>query len=59
MDSRLAASRRPGMTTKEEGIDVSDNQLDVQAVTDQPTTDIVKQQLAGFEKFVRRLNGRK
>jgi chromate reductase, NAD(P)H dehydrogenase (quinone) len=29
------------------------------ALTDQPTIDIVKQQLAGFEKFVRRLNGRK
>jgi chromate reductase len=28
-------------------------------LTDQPTIDIVKQQLAGFEKFVRRLNGRK
>ncbi len=26
---------------------------------DQPTIDVVKQQLAGFEKFVRRLNGRK
>jgi chromate reductase len=29
------------------------------ALTDQPTIDIVRQQLAGFEKFVRRLNGRK
>ncbi len=29
------------------------------ALTDQPTIDIVKQQLAGFEKFVRRLNGKK
>lgn len=28
-------------------------------LTDQPTIDIVRQQLAGFEKFVRRLNGRK
>ncbi len=28
-------------------------------LTDQPTIDIVKQQLAGFEKFIRRLNGRK
>jgi chromate reductase len=28
------------------------------ALTDQPTMDIVKQQLAGFEKFVRRLNGK-
>lgn len=27
-------------------------------LTDQPTIDIVKQQLAGFEKFIRRLNGR-
>jgi chromate reductase, NAD(P)H dehydrogenase (quinone) len=26
---------------------------------DQPTIDIVKQQLAGFEKFARRMNGRK
>ena len=26
---------------------------------DQPTIDIVKQQLAGFEKFIRRLNGKK
>jgi chromate reductase len=25
---------------------------------DQPTIDIIKQQLAGFEKFIRRLNGR-
>jgi len=29
------------------------------ALTDQPTIDIVKQQLAGFETFIRRLNGRK
>ena len=29
------------------------------ALTDQPTIDIVKQQLAGFEKFIRRLNGRR
>ncbi len=29
------------------------------ALTDQPTIDDVKQQLAAFEKFVRRLNGRK
>lgn len=29
------------------------------ALTDQPTIDIVKQQLAGFEKFIRRLNGSK
>ncbi len=29
------------------------------ALTDQPTIDIVKQQLAGFEKFIRRINGRK
>ena len=28
-------------------------------LTDQPTIDIVRQQLAGFEKFVRRANGRK
>ena len=28
-------------------------------LTDQPTLDIVKQQLAGFEKFIRRLNGKK
>jgi chromate reductase, NAD(P)H dehydrogenase (quinone) len=28
------------------------------ALTDQPTTDMVKQQLAGFEKFIRRLNGK-
>lgn len=28
-------------------------------LTDQPTIDIVKQQLAGFEKFIRRANGRK
>ena len=28
-------------------------------LTDQPTRDIVKQQLAGFEKFIRRLNGKK
>jgi chromate reductase, NAD(P)H dehydrogenase (quinone) len=28
------------------------------ALTDQPTIDIVKQQLAAFEKFVRRLNGK-
>ena len=28
------------------------------ALTDQPTIDVVKQQLAGFEKFIRRLNGR-
>lgn len=28
-------------------------------LTDQPTLDIVKQQLAGFEKFIRRVNGRK
>ena len=27
-------------------------------LTDQPTIDIVKQQLAGFEKFIRRLNGK-
>jgi len=27
-------------------------------LTDQPTIDIVKQQLAGFEKFVRRVNGK-
>ena len=29
------------------------------ALTDQPTIDMVKQQLAGFEKFIRRLNGGK
>ena len=29
------------------------------ALTDQPTLDMVKQQLAGFEKFIRRLNGKK
>ncbi|MGH6673311.1 MAG: NADPH-dependent FMN reductase [Xanthobacteraceae bacterium] len=28
-------------------------------LTDQPTIDVVRQQLAGFEKFVRRVNGRK
>jgi chromate reductase len=28
------------------------------AVTDQPTIDMVKQQLGGFEKFIRRLNGK-
>jgi chromate reductase len=28
-------------------------------LTDQPTIDIVKQQLAGFGKFIRRLNGKK
>jgi chromate reductase, NAD(P)H dehydrogenase (quinone) len=28
-------------------------------LTDQPTIDMVKQQLAGFEKFIRRLNGTK
>jgi chromate reductase len=28
------------------------------ALTDQPTIDIVKQQLAGFEKFIRRLSGK-
>lgn len=28
-------------------------------LTDQPTIDIVKQQLGGFEKYIRRLNGRK
>ncbi|HEY5065569.1 MAG TPA: NADPH-dependent FMN reductase [Xanthobacteraceae bacterium] len=28
-------------------------------LTDQPTVDIVKQQLASFEKFIRRMNGRK
>jgi chromate reductase len=28
-------------------------------LTDQPTIDMVKQQLAGFEKFIRRLNGKK
>ncbi len=28
-------------------------------LTDQPTRDIVKQQLTGFEKFIRRLNGKK
>jgi chromate reductase, NAD(P)H dehydrogenase (quinone) len=28
-------------------------------LTDQPTIDIVKQQLAGFEKFIRRLNGKR
>jgi chromate reductase, NAD(P)H dehydrogenase (quinone) len=28
------------------------------ALTDQPTIDLVKQQLAGFEKFIRRLNGK-
>jgi chromate reductase, NAD(P)H dehydrogenase (quinone) len=27
-------------------------------LTDQPTVDIVKQQLAGFEKFIRRINGK-
>jgi chromate reductase, NAD(P)H dehydrogenase (quinone) len=27
-------------------------------LTDQPTLDVVKQQLAGFEKFIRRLNGK-
>jgi chromate reductase len=29
------------------------------ALIDQPTIDIVKQQLAGFEEFIRRLNGKK
>jgi chromate reductase, NAD(P)H dehydrogenase (quinone) len=29
------------------------------ALIDQPTVDIVKQQLAGFDKFIRRLNGKK
>ena len=29
------------------------------ALSDQPTLDVVKQQLAGFEKFVRRLNGKR
>jgi chromate reductase, NAD(P)H dehydrogenase (quinone) len=29
------------------------------ALTDQPTIDMVKQQLAGFETFIRRLNGKK
>ena len=29
------------------------------ALTDQPTIDTVKDQLAGFEKFIRRLNGKK
>ncbi len=28
-------------------------------LTDQPTIDMVKQQLAGFEKFIRRLNGKR
>ena len=28
-------------------------------LTDQPTVEIVKQQLASFEKFIRRMNGRK
>jgi chromate reductase len=28
-------------------------------LTDQPTKDIVQQQLAGFEKFIRRVNGKK
>ncbi len=28
------------------------------ALTDQPAIDMVKQQLAGFEKFIRRLNGK-
>jgi chromate reductase, NAD(P)H dehydrogenase (quinone) len=28
-------------------------------LTDQPTIDIVKQQLAGFERFIRRLNGKR
>src|ERR1700735_1077639 len=28
------------------------------ALTDQPTIDIVKQQLAGFEKFIRRVSGK-
>jgi chromate reductase, NAD(P)H dehydrogenase (quinone) len=28
-------------------------------LTDQPTIDIVRQQLAGFEKFIRRVNGKK
>lgn len=28
-------------------------------LTDQPTIDIVKQQLSSFEKFIRRMNGRK
>jgi chromate reductase len=28
------------------------------ALVDQPTIDMVKQQLAGFEKFIRRLNGK-
>jgi chromate reductase, NAD(P)H dehydrogenase (quinone) len=28
-------------------------------LTDQPTRDIVKHQLAGFERFIRRLNGKK
>jgi chromate reductase len=29
------------------------------ALTDQPTIDIIKQQLAGFERFIRRLNGKR
>jgi len=29
------------------------------ALTDQPTIDLVKQQLAGFEKFIHRVNGKK
>jgi chromate reductase, NAD(P)H dehydrogenase (quinone) len=29
------------------------------ALIDQPTVDIVKQQLGGFDKFIRRLNGKK
>ena len=39
----------------------SANKFDVKtlALTDQPTIDIVKQQLAGFAKLIRRLNGRK
>jgi chromate reductase, NAD(P)H dehydrogenase (quinone) len=28
-------------------------------LTDQPTIDMVKQQLSGFEKFIRRINGRR
>jgi chromate reductase len=40
-------------------VNFSANKFDAKtlALTDQPTIDLVKQQLAGFEKFIRRLNG--
>ena len=41
-------------------VSFSAKKLDEKTVelTDQPTIDIVKQQLLGFEKFIRRVNGR-